>query len=314
MPPKKKKLINYSLRPAKNIERKMLCESFRRLSYFDSLSTYRYIGMGSVYFSDFSLFHKSLKINKNLSIEKELEDKERYKFNVPFQCIDVVFGESTEILSTHEWNEKTIVWLDYEEKLKNYMLKDIRFVVGDAPSGSIVIVTVNAGAGSIKGRFKRLRKKFGASKIPAGVSDDTLGQWGTAKVYREIITNEIISILNDRNGGSPPEEKFAYKQLYNFHYADGAKMLTVGGLLYQKQDIKIVEKCAFKELEFISLGKDAYNIEVPCLTLKEKKYLDKQLPCKNPPTMKSPSIPLEDLIRYAKIYRYFPAFVDAEIG
>ncbi len=54
--------IHYGLRPAKNIERKMMCECFWRLSAFHPVHNYRYIGFGSVYFSDFLLFHKVLGI------------------------------------------------------------------------------------------------------------------------------------------------------------------------------------------------------------------------------------------------------------
>ena len=37
--------INYTLRPAKHVERKMLCETFARLSALDNLRNFRYIGM-----------------------------------------------------------------------------------------------------------------------------------------------------------------------------------------------------------------------------------------------------------------------------
>ena len=54
--------INYSLRPAKQIERKMLIEAFRNLTEFGDIGSYRYIGFGSIYFSDFNQVHKSLGI------------------------------------------------------------------------------------------------------------------------------------------------------------------------------------------------------------------------------------------------------------
>ena len=49
--------IDYRLRPAKAVERRMMAEAFLRLRPFGSVESYRYIGMGSVYFSDFLLFH-----------------------------------------------------------------------------------------------------------------------------------------------------------------------------------------------------------------------------------------------------------------
>src|SRR5690349_11519838 len=112
--------INYSLRPAKHVERKMLVESFRKLSEFDAIRNYRYIGFGSIYFSDFHLLHKSLGITNMLSIEKDEHNQSRFEFNSPFDCVDIKFGMSDAILPTLEWeNIPTIIWLDYDGKLKS---------------------------------------------------------------------------------------------------------------------------------------------------------------------------------------------------
>jgi hypothetical protein len=61
--------IDYRLRPAKAVERRMMAESFLRLRPFGSVETYRYVGMGSVYFADFSLFHAVCGFETMVSIE-----------------------------------------------------------------------------------------------------------------------------------------------------------------------------------------------------------------------------------------------------
>ena len=114
--------INYSLRPAKNIERRMLCEAFRKLSEFERLDRYRYIGFGSTFFSDFSLFHKSLRITDSISIEKDVQNHERFEFNRPYRCIRIEFGESNEVLPKLAWDVKTIVWLDYDYTLEQWSI------------------------------------------------------------------------------------------------------------------------------------------------------------------------------------------------
>ena len=78
--------IHYGLRPAKNVQRKMLVETFRRLSEFGAVDSYRYVGFGSTYFSDFSLFHKTLGIRSMISIERDLSNRKRFEFNRPFNC------------------------------------------------------------------------------------------------------------------------------------------------------------------------------------------------------------------------------------
>ena len=312
--PKSYESVNYALRPAKNIERKMFCEAFRRLAEFCRVDSYRYIGFGSTFFSDFSLFHKSLKITNNVSIEREVEDSERFEFNLPYSCIDLKFGESNEILPALPWDVRTIIWLDYDIPLNQNILTDVAFVCSNAPSGSVLIVTVDARPGDFDGRLNTLKQNVGERKVPEGLSDAKLGDWDTANVYRRIITNEIDATINDRNGVRRPGTKFVYKQLFNFHYADTARMLTVGGLFYDEGQVDLVAKCGFEHLDFVKTGDKAYKIEVPSLTLKEIRHIDKQLPCRDLSQLDAPSIPLHDLERYARIYRYFPTFVDAEIG
>ena len=47
--------IDYRLRPAKSVERRMMAESFLRLRPFGSVESYRYVGMGSVDLGFFSV-------------------------------------------------------------------------------------------------------------------------------------------------------------------------------------------------------------------------------------------------------------------
>ena len=51
--------IDYRVRPGKYAERLMMIESFRRLR-FATIESYQYVGLGSVYFSDFYLIHRAL--------------------------------------------------------------------------------------------------------------------------------------------------------------------------------------------------------------------------------------------------------------
>lgn len=60
------RIINYPLRPAKAIERRMLCAAFERLHPFQRIERYRYVGFGSIYFSDFQLLHRQLGITDML--------------------------------------------------------------------------------------------------------------------------------------------------------------------------------------------------------------------------------------------------------
>lgn len=313
--------INYSLRPAKAIERKMLCDAFRRLSPFGKLESYRYVGFGSTYFSDFILFHKSLGIQNMISIEKDKLNEGRFSFNLPYKCINLEFGDSNDVLPDMSWNIRTINWLDYDGTLDLNVLSDINFLVTHVQPGSLITVSINAHPKSFTSsdvssiaekRLNFIKDNVGEDKIPLGIDGKGLGGWGTAQLYRRIIQNEIEQTLNDINGGRDEGSHLKYKQLFNFHYSDGAKMLTVGGILYDEGQQHIVEQCAFQDLDFTRTDDDSYIIKVPNLTYREIRHLDSQLPRNVGESLEAKAVPEDDINEYEKIYRYFPNFAEMD--
>lgn len=307
--------INYTIRPAKSIERKMLVESFRLLWPFGPVEKYTYVGFGSTFFVDFSLVHRSLGITDLLSIEKDVEKKERFEFNRPFKCIRLDLRPSTQVLPELNWTKKTIVWLDYDGKLSDHVLADIGFFFDLAPSGSVLVISLNANPGQRSKRMKQLHDRIqDSTKIPADTSPDTLEEWGTAETYYRIITNEINESLARRNGVLETADKLTYRQLYNFYYSDTAKMFTVGGVLHSARDSEQFERCQFaSKLDFIKSGSDPYLLFVPSLTLRELQSLDKQLPCGGTEALAAAGVPTSDLQTYRRIYRYYPRFTESEL-
>ena len=194
--------INYRLRPAKAVERKIICDSLRCLSPFGEIKTYRYVGFGSTYFSDFILFHESLHIEDMISIEKDTNVKERFEYNRPFGCIKIEYGNSYEVLPTLEWSKKSIVWLDYDNPLDKTILDDIDTLTTKLVSGSVLIVTVSAEPErpqeeglSIEERDKfredKLRKKLTNEKIPIDLKPIDLTKQKLAELYKRIINNQL---------------------------------------------------------------------------------------------------------------------------
>ena len=136
--------INYNLRPNKSIERKMMCEALSRLSFIEHLNKYRYIGLGSPYFADFILVHKNLGITDLISIEKEESKKNRFEFNIPYSGIKMHYGLSTTIIPNLELDKKkNIIWLDYDDKISDFMFSDIDSFFLNSKTGSFFIMSVN---------------------------------------------------------------------------------------------------------------------------------------------------------------------------
>ena len=137
-------VINYSIRPAKFVERRIIRDMLIKINRFSALEKYKYIGFGSKYFADFSLFHKTLHINEMVSIEGDVENEEKYNFNKPFECIDVVMGLSNDALPKISYDKQFIAWLDYDYGIDTTMLNDIGIIVENIVSGSVFITsTIN---------------------------------------------------------------------------------------------------------------------------------------------------------------------------
>lgn len=314
--------INYSLRPAKCIERKMLCETFRRLSIFGKVEAYSYVGFGSTFFSDFALFHKSLNISNMTSIEKDETKKDRFEFNRPFRCIDIKYGHSNEVLPNLNWETRSILWLDYDSRLTKNVLSDIKTFCTNAIPASLLIISVNVQPEKNIDisydkipvyRLEQLRKAVGDVRVPKDLRGKNLAKWGTANVCRRIIYNEIMQTLNRRNGIRKEGNKLCYKQLFNFHYSDNAQMLTTGGLLYDEGQEHLLNLCAFDALSFVRQKDKPYHIEVPNLTFKEIRHIDEQLPKKEGHQLTAHAVRSSDIDKYEKLYRYFPAFTEASL-
>ena len=123
----------------------------------------------------------------------------------------------------------------------------------------------------------------------------------------------------NRNGKNP--NKIFYKQIFNFVYKDNATILTIGGIVFDKSQRNQIKKMDFDSLSFTKTGINPYEIKSPNLTFREIKALDKLLPDdmefdgRKFTNKKLSGIPLipTDIRNYAKIYRYYPNFTEANL-
>ncbi len=294
----------------------MLCETLGRLSPFAPVSTYHYIGFGSIYFADFALIHRSLGIHKMISIEEQVQDRARIESNRPFACIQVEFGSSNEVLPYLDWTPLTIAWLDYDGRLDTDVLADTAWFFANAVPGSVFIIRVNVQdpnpepPGTSLGI---LSEAVGPDRVPSGITDKDLASWGLSDVSRRIIMNEIKDTLDQRNGGTPRAAKLRFRQLFHFRYQDGPRMLTVGGILYRRDQEPTLQRCQFGQLRFVRGGAKPYTIDVPNLTYREIRHLDTLLPGTRMRTKMAKAIPLKDRRNYSRVYRYFPLFAETQL-
>ena len=300
----------------------MLCEMLGRLRVFGSLETYRYIGFGSIWFADCVLFHRSLGIEDMISIEREQDHEERFHFNKPYRSTLVKMDESSDVLPYLDWDQRTIVWLDYDDPLSPSILDDVRTVAGRAFPGSALIVSVQAHQildkrqneeepAPVENRDDFLRL-FGEQRTPQAMPDSNLRGWTLSKTTRDIVRQEIENALQEANPARAAGRRTGFRQVVAFEYADGVKMTTVGGVFVDQGQNGVFESADFGQLPFFRNAEEALRIEVPLLTPKEMRHLDGSLPCADANDMDLGAIPMRDARRYMKFYRYLPNFASFE--
>jgi len=314
-------IVNYAQRPSKAAERKMLIEVLREFCRTSNIDCYRYIGMGSIYYTDFALFHKELGINDMISLENKTDDRKRFEFNKPFKCIILELGDSTEILPRLNWEKKSIVWLDYDETLQKYMFEDVEIVFRKLVKESFFFITCN-------GSFPKFiiekdnsynvdlfKENFG-DYVPFDLCEKDLTRNGGFKLIRRMINNQVEGVLAERNAILDEDEKLVYKQLVFIKYKDNAPMVTLGGILIENKDLKDFEhQLRLKKIDFIRESDEEFSIESPLLTYKEVDLLNRNLPSSKVDFLEHEDlqfIPLESRESYFRIYRYFPYYVEVK--
>lgn len=297
----------------------MLCDVFRRLRPFGRIEDYVYVGFGSVWFSDFSLFHKALGVKDMVSIEQAEAAKERIEENKPFR-IPVDYRRSTEALPDLSWDRNNFIWLDYDDPLSTDMLLDMRAVARRAKSGTVLAVSVQcmkapevaqseAPGGEEVPPFDRFVAVFRRDRIPLEASEEDLYGWRYGALSRGILKRELESELAARNGGAGTP--MAFEPICEIEYEDGAKMTTIVGVFCEDGDNRI-DDCHFQALDFLSPDGSPVRIEVPKLTVREFRRLESQLPLKAGEELQLGTIPPGEAKRFSEMYRYLPNFAVVE--
>lgn len=289
----------YEFRPAKAAQRKMVVDACRRLTFIAALDQYQYVGFGGLEFIDFVEFHRGLGVPEMTSIERDTNILHRLEFNRPYKSIRLLIGEARDQLPQVNWAKPSIAWLDYTDVLTNDILRDLDYVVRSSTPGSVVLVTVNGATTGVPlpKRLGNLRENLG-HLIDGNLEDSDMSGWGPARVQRSILQATAHAAGREAHG-------LPFRQLFNFHYADDAKMLTWGGIVTSSSLDRTIDTCRFGDLHFIRTSDEAFEIKVPLLTAREITYLEAELvgaAAGNMPTIKG--VAASDIKDFAQIYRW----------
>ena len=307
-------VVNYSLRPSKSIQRQIIFDGINilqtRLGL--DLSQFIYIGLGSIWFTDFVMAHKLLGIKDMISMEEDCIGYRRALFNAPYATVNVRKGSSSTTLpklfddkdiSQRPW----LIWLDYDREFGELLQEDTRDVIERAPGNTIFLITFNGNDskyGKPKARPERLRRLFGDL-----VPDDLSKEECKTPLMQEILAGFAIDSMQSvasnsmRRGGFIPAFRILYK--------DGADMVTVGGFLASSQQLADKAQEIVEEADWKCRPKE--TIVAPHLTIREAVTLQSNLPNTEGLSRKivqSLGFDLGDnqIKIYQKYYREYPSF------
>lgn len=306
--------LDYRLRPAKHIERRMMVRALARLRGFHPLESYEYVGFGALHFSDFHAFH-GLGIENMTSIESSTK-KDRYLANKPFASIVMEHGRSSAVLPRLSWTSPSIVWLDYTEEISAESLGDVEVLADSLSSGSALIVSLAIPQSvDIRALPEHYEDRLGGlAALPSGVRPHSSSISTPAKrgeFMSEILKQKIDHVLRTRSGGmTKSSDQFTFEPVFSFVYSDGMQMYTYGGIVVSADDSGKFAACDFGSLEFVVTNGQPYEIPTPGLTPREMVALDAKLP--SPTGVSHPGLTSRQIDQYSKIYRYHPKYANLE--
>ncbi len=323
-------LINYTLRPKKQIERKIFIELINKVQTVLNLNigNYRYLGFGSIYYQDFIMFHKFLNINKMTSIDSSNATK-RFNFNKPYDFIEFHNAKSTDFISRINYKENLLTWLDYDSifyfhkynkvtekficNINKTVFDDIALIYSKSKINDIFALSINIKMNFIKEVMQNFENDF-QLYLPSTFAQMSIKHKEEyfSSIVQQILINKFIEIAKHRD--------LKFTKLFSFEYADGAPMYTLGGIFEDKNNLT-----DFSSIQDNLLNKDIKSvtkINVPLLTFKEKYYLDSKikeilgsLKNKNKLETLAKNLDfeiddLEKLEHYANFYKYYPQYFE----
>ncbi|TKJ41146.1 hypothetical protein CEE37_05620 [candidate division LCP-89 bacterium B3_LCP] len=283
------------------------------------ISTYKYAGFGAFFFVDFILFRTLLGINDMVSIEDDASIKSRVKFNLPFKDLELFDKSATEYISQIDKDTKHILWLDYDKPISHERLMDIQDAAGLLSTGSIIIATFNVDfekADDDRLENIPLERKasawYGLFRDECGNLLDpsvSKGDFQSSDIHKQtqwVVENAILAGTNMRNNN------VSYEPLFNFIYADGHEMLTIGGIICSKDDKIRLRQLDSGYFSFVrrEFRKSPYRIDVPVFTQKERLYIDSNMPCEPGWLPTEFEIDPKKINHYSEIYRYCPRYAE----
>lgn len=331
--------FSYPLRAGKFVDRGLFVELLQYVDRSTPVREAAYIGFGGPCMEDHRVIHAALGLKRMVSIENDADVYAQQQFNRPLSCIVCLKRDAKDFVDEFELDlqrcgitveERRIIWFDFEAP-REWMsqLQMLQALIGLANDGDVIRLTLNAHAASLGGREDReseaglQAKRMEALSVslgefmPAGVRAASLTKAGFPPVLLEAIRLAVNRATNE--SGSR-----IFVPLLVVHYADGQDMLTVTGIVLQKDNVKKFMKTTglARWPHYTNQWRNVERVtRAPALTLRERMHLDQVLGAAKrtlPEKLKYLSgiqdLAESDIVKmYRRYQRFFPRFQHVDI-
>ena len=306
--------VNYALRPSKQLERKIITTILQQIAMNGvPVSNSTYIGLGSIYYADFILFHKFLHIEKMICAEyKPIYN--RMSINKPYEFIDLRPHDIADVVPIIDQEpDNYIIWLDYDDPLHKEHLNSLSDIINMCKKTSIIFITINVerksymprdfdGKVTKKNLKDQLMSYFG--DFIGDPNENELSEKKFPKFLAKILYTHIQSNILSK-------KQWSFFQLFNFLYQDGATMLTFGGILYDSE----FDSSFFSSIDFVNDSFQPINLTVPFLTRQERQLIDSKISTiseniNHDNEFNEFEIPLKNIKNYIQFYKHYPNYVE----
>lgn len=137
--------------------------------------------------------------------------------------------------------------------------------------------------------------------------------WGAHNFSQSrLVRTNFQLLLNAIRSGLVGRSNTRFLPLFKFEYADGHRMITLGGMVGTETETRRLRGSALQKLSFVRLDTqdEPYQIRVPHLTRKERLYLDSQMPCEDGWNPEDFELEEQYVQAYKEIYRYYPVYAE----
>lgn len=301
--------VHYELRPAKQVERRMLIDALLALSAAGfPIKHYQYTGMGSIYFIDFMLLHRLIGISAMLSVEYDTKITRRVEFNRPFECVQTEIAPIGDVIPRLSLDRRHLLWLDYDGVLTGSHLSDISAATTRLSVGSILLITIDVEPPTDTDVPSDWMQYFKDEAGEYFAPSLTIGDF--AKSVLPIRNVEFV--WNAIKSGIVGRTEVHFIPMFNFIYEDGHRMLTLGGMIGTDHEEELIAASGLAKTEFFRSSFDVAPciIKVPRLTRKERQYLDGFMPAPDGWRPTEFELSEENVLAYRQIYRFCPTYAE----